>query len=250
MAVSASGPSASNSSREPLGAASVIRSRTLRVLAVRLLQRTRTSARNRPASCTIMEAGRKVQAERIGDLDLSADRGRRAPLASDRLARRDVRDRGIFDDPVPRPDVQRSEQGVQAVPVEGLDEMVVEAGREGRTAVLLLGVAGDGDQDDRPGQLASEPGGDLVAVQAGEADVEHNAARPLAAGDLDRPMSVERDPHVVAEEPQQTGHGLGRIPIVVHDEHPGGIDMTRRLEHDDPTRLSGVDGRGLAKWSG
>ena len=66
----------------------------------------------------------------------------------------------------------------QGVVVERLDEVMVEARFLRAAAVLVLAVAGDGDDD---GVLAAlfppEPGRDLVAVHAGKPDVEQDEFR-------------------------------------------------------------------------
>ena len=85
-------------------------------------------------------------------------------------------------------------------------------------AVFLPTIARDGDQDGGRGQLPAEAVGDLIAVQAGQAEVQQHKPRPLAERDLDRPTTVQGRPDIVAVYPQQACQGLGRVRIVIHDE--------------------------------
>jgi hypothetical protein len=57
-------------------------------------------------------------------------------------------------------------------------------------------------------------------------------------GDLDRPMSVAGGLDVVAEESEQAGHALDRIPIVVDDEDSGGVNRARREAHRELAQTS------------
>src|SRR5579883_3384470 len=95
---------------------------------------------------------------------------------------------------------------------------MVDARLAGELAVFLPAVAGDDDDDERPGQLLTEPGRDLIAVEAGQGEIEQQMSRPLAAGDLDGLMAVEGDADIVAEGFQESGRGLGGIAVVADDE--------------------------------
>src|SRR5207248_10754270 len=62
--------------------------------------------------------------------------------------------------------------------VHRFDEVVVEAGRAGAGAVLVLAVAGQGDEQRLgPGPRAAQAAGDFVAVHAGQADVQEDDLR-------------------------------------------------------------------------
>src|SRR5262249_49839095 len=112
-------------------------------------------------------------------------------------------------------------------------------------AILRPAVTRDGDQDDRLGQLLPELGSHLIAVQAGQADIQQHISRLRAAGNLDRLISVAGGLDVVAEVSQQASNGLGRIPVVVHDEDSGGIDAMTQERHYPLTYPSRANGRGL-----
>jgi hypothetical protein len=95
---------------------------------------------------------------------------------------------------------------------------VVERRSQRPAAVLLPTIARDGDQDSGRGQFPAEPDGNVIAVQAGQAEVQQHMPRPLAERDLDRPTTVQGGPDVVAVYPQQARQGLGRIRIIIHNQ--------------------------------
>ena len=88
-------------------------------------------------------------------------------------------------------------------------------------AGLLLPVAGDGDQDRvLAALLPPERGRQLVAVHAGEADVQEHHLGPMLAGRGEGLLAVVGDPDLVARELQEPGHPVRRVHVVVDDEHP------------------------------
>jgi hypothetical protein len=76
----------------------------------------------------------------------------------------------------------------------------VEPGLADPAAILLLGATRDSNQDEWPGQLLPEPGCDLIAVKARQADVEQHRIRSPSAGEIDRLTSIEGNLDVMAEE--------------------------------------------------
>ena len=163
--------------------------------------------------------GPEMEAERVGDLDLSAGLELRTSVAAHCLGwRPGLKGRLRFG-------VRRGEQRHQGIVVDGLEEMVIAPGRPRPSEILILAVPGDGDDDERPAHLLTEPGCDLITVQAGQADVEQDIVRSLASCDLDGLMPVQGDLHVVAEASEPNGHGLGGIRVVVDDQDLGHIDL-------------------------
>src|SRR5262245_4639560 len=96
--------------------------------------------------------------------------------------------------------------------------MMIDARLAGELPVFLPAVTRDGDDDERTGQLLPEPGGNLIAVQAGKGEIEQHMSRLQAAGDLDRLIPIEGDSDVVTEGLQKSGRGLGGVAVVVDDE--------------------------------
>ena len=79
-------------------------------------------------------------------------------------------------------------------------------------------------------QFLAEPGGDLIAVQARQAEIEQHIIRLLAACDLDGLVSVAGDVDIVAVLFKPHRHGLGGIAVVIDDEDIGHIrPADRRL---------------------
>ena len=60
--------------------------------------------------------------------------------------------------------------------------MEVDAGFASACDVAHLPVTGDGNDHERIAALTAQPERDLVAVDPGQANIEENIARPLAAG--------------------------------------------------------------------
>src|SRR5262249_29361129 len=77
--------------------------------------------------------------------------------------------------------------------VERLDQMMVEAGRPGPSAIGLVAPSGDGDEAHaRAPGLATDPLCDLVAVELGQTDVEQHDLGTELAGHLQRFEPVVR----------------------------------------------------------
>jgi len=67
------------------------------------------------------------------------------------------------------------EEGADFFYVDGLDHVVVDAGGAGTGAILLLAVAGDGDDEEVcAAGFGAEAAGDFVAIHEREADVEQD----------------------------------------------------------------------------
>ena len=86
--------------------------------------------------------------------------------------------------------------------------------------------------------------GDLVAVHAGQADVEQDDVGAVVAGGVDRVAAVVGDADVVALDAEQPGHRAGGVGVVVDDQDPG--PGPRRVARRRAARRRagrGVDGR-------
>ena len=107
--------------------------------------------------------------------------------------------------------------------VEWLEEMVVAPGRQGSSSILLPAMTGNGNDDGRRAQFLAEPGGNLIAVQAGQAEIEQYVIRRLAARDLDGLVSVAGNEDIVAVLFKPHRHGLDGIAVVIDNEDVGHI---------------------------
>ena len=135
--------------------------------------------------------------------------------------------------------VRPVEERDQRVVIDGLGQVVIEAGGEGALAVLLLAVARDGDDRGLLGRLvAPQLPDDLVAVQAGQADVQEDEPGSESARRLDPRRPVIGRLHVMSEQAQQPGQRLGEVDVVIDDQDPG---PRRRIRLGRGCRL----GRGL-----
>ena len=96
---------------------------------------------------------------------------------------------------------------------------MVEARLAAAAAVVVLAVTRDGDDD---GVLAMpifpENRRDLVAVHAGQPDVEENELRPEGLRRFDGRLAMKRHLDVVAQKPEQPGQAPRRIDIVIDDK--------------------------------
>jgi len=67
-----------------------------------------------------------------------------------------------------------ADQPDEALVVDRLDEMDIEAGRRRAPPVVVAAVAGHGDQKDGAAQRRPDPLGHRVAVDARQADVDED----------------------------------------------------------------------------
>ncbi len=118
--------------------------------------------------------------------------------------------------------------------VERLDEMVIEPGGGRAKDVCVTAVTGHGDQLEAVGRpSAAEFFGDLITVQAGEADIEQDDVGLVAVDTFDRGGPVKRAEGLVAAQLEDLGQGAGGVSVVVGDQDPEG-----------PAGLIGLWGRG------
>src|SRR5438270_2873536 len=83
------------------------------------------------------------------------------------------------------------EQEDQGLEIDGLDQVMVEPRLAGPPSVLLMTVAGDGDDAGVPAAvLGPEHAGDLVAVHPRQPDVEQHHLGPERAGRLEGGLAV------------------------------------------------------------
>src|SRR5690606_22033435 len=91
------------------------------------------------------------------------------------------------------------EQLLEDVELDGLQEVRVEAFLLRAPPVLVLAVAGDGDEARvAERRLRAEPARRLVAVAAGEPDVEEHDVGPELGGDGDGGVAGVGDAHPMA----------------------------------------------------
>ena len=117
--------------------------------------------------------------------------------------------------------------------VHRLHQVQVEARLAGAGAVLRQAIAGHGDEirAPRPVDLETDAPRELVAVHAGQADVDerdlgHRSAHGFEAGD-----AVGGDAHAMAIELEQPPQRLARIRVVFDDQHLARLDAGRRGRH-------------------
>src|SRR6478609_3022359 len=104
------------------------------------------------------------------------------------------------------------EQGGQLAEHHRLDEVAVEAGVLRALAIVGLAPAGDRDDRDlaRPGRGAQPPA-DLIAVQAGQAEVEQHRVGTERVGTIKRLRAGVRDVGLVTSEREQQRQALGAV---------------------------------------
>src|SRR5690606_20860909 len=105
--------------------------------------------------------------------------------------------------------------------VDGLRQVLVEAGLERLALVLLLRPARKREQPDQlaVGTCPDAPR-DLVAVHLGQADVEQDDLRPKAFHRLQRFTRAVCGDDLVAVELEDETQARGGVAIVVDHEHP------------------------------
>ena len=124
--------------------------------------------------------------------------------------------------------------------------MIIAPGFPCPSSVLLLAIAGDGDDDERLAQFAAERGGDLIAVEAGQAEIEQHDVGFLASSDVEGLEPVVGNLDVVAEAFEPECRGLGGIEVVVDHEDIGHIDLATVSEHRWPREFAAVGDVALA----
>src|SRR3954447_6890933 len=114
---------------------------------------------------------------------------------------------------------QRAPPGQQLLALERLDEVVVGARVEPTHAVLER-VAG-GEHEDRDVAAVAQPARHLDAVEARQAEVEHNGVGLEHRRLLERGHSVLGQLHVIALEPQRATQRPRNLGVVLDYEHSG-----------------------------
>src|SRR5689334_2269664 len=113
---------------------------------------------------------------------------------------------------------ETSQQPAEVVWVDGLDEMGVEAGLFRALPVLRLAIAGERDHEARlRGQEFHAPR-HLVAVEAGQPDVDERDVGPLRAGQIETFGAVGRRVDFVTVELEQGTERVPRVDIVLDEE--------------------------------
>ena len=124
---------------------------------------------------------------------------------------------------------------------EGLRDVVVA---HAEALDLVLGRVTGGQEDDgHLLALVAQAAADLVAVEVGQHDVEHDEMRPERAHLLERLGAGARHPDLIALEGQRGGQQVGDVRLVVDDEDAGRGRLDR---HADRTGFS--VGAGPSAW--
>ena len=122
---------------------------------------------------------------------------------------------------------QRADPREQLLALERLRQVVVGAGVEAADAVLGLGASGQ--HQDRHVALRAQAAADLDAVEAGQAEVEHDEVRDEAGGDVERLDAVGRGAHLVALVAQRAAQDVGDLLVVLDDEDAAAAGRRSRL---------------------
>ena len=114
----------------------------------------------------------------------------------------------------------RRQQLLQRIRRHRLREVIGEAGLAAAPPVVLLAVAGHGDDPDvaEARDLPNLPR-HVVAGDVGQADVEQDDVRAELGRHPQGRDAVGGGPHLVAPQADERGHGLGRVLVVVHHQH-------------------------------
>ena len=125
--------------------------------------------------------------------------------------------------------VDRRQELAQHVGVDGLLQVVVDAGEGVGDALVVVLAAGDGDQDDVVAVAAAQRSRQLVAVHSRHADVEQHAVRLVRLDERERAGAVGRDPDLVAAHRQRLGERFGGVDEVVDHHHPDVVVAHREV---------------------
>ncbi len=141
---------------------------------------------------------------------------------------------------------QRPHAGEQLLAFERLDEVVVGAHVQALDARLQR-VAGGEHQDRRVVAVVAQALGDVDAVQAGQAEVQHDDVRQERVRLIEPAHAVGGKLDLIALEPQRALEDLGDLLVVFDDEHANGTAvasiremMVRRSERILPEASDAV----------
>jgi hypothetical protein len=116
---------------------------------------------------------------------------------------------------------------------------MVDSHRAGLLSVLGLSVTGHRD-DDRllTSRFSPEPSGNLIAVQAGQADIQQDEIRPPVQGYHDGLETVADDLDLIGQKPHESPKGLSRIRVILdyEDARPP-LRGVSCWNHGDPSRV-------------
>ena len=118
------------------------------------------------------------------------------------------------------------EQLVDDIRVNRLNEVVIETCHVATATVLGLAIAGQRHQERRVVDGADLPG-HLVAVHAGQADVDEGDVETLLADQGDSLRAIGSRLHRVAVQLEERPHGLAGV-VVILDEKDGEGGRHRR----------------------
>jgi len=113
------------------------------------------------------------------------------------------------------------EQLTQGRRIHGLRQVMIEARSEGAPTVLVASVAGARHQYNLS-KLAHLSGAarQLASVHARQFDVDEHQLRYVLASEPKGGRAIPSDAHLVPENPQQHHQAVGRVGVVIDDEHP------------------------------
>ncbi|HSP96210.1 MAG TPA: hypothetical protein VL049_03045, partial [Candidatus Dormibacteraeota bacterium] len=114
---------------------------------------------------------------------------------------------------------------------------MVETSGQRALAIFLLTVAGERDErDPAQARLAADASGELVPVHTRQADIDEHDIGPGDAGGRQRGGAVAGHADPQAERLEQHHQALGRLDVVLDDQHAG-IRRPRRLDRYRRRRL-------------
>ena len=143
------------------------------------------------------------------------------------------------------------EQRRQPGGVDGLDQVVIEAGGDAALTILVAAEAGDGDhQGAALGGARADATGHLQPVHPGEADVEQDDLEFRARQRPLRRRAVVNDLDLLVAQLQEVAQSLGGVDVVVCDQHAAAERTLSRADFEVillDISLPGMDGLEVAR---
>jgi hypothetical protein len=125
------------------------------------------------------------------------------------------------------PSFAPGKQRSQGVEVDRFGEMTVTSGRQRLKPALLVSVTGNRSDDERSGQFLPKHGGDVVAIQCWQTEIEQDKTRLLESRDLDCLASLAGRFDFMAPHSKQYRHRVGAIAVIIYDKNVCHVDLPR-----------------------
>src|SRR5262245_8738551 len=113
---------------------------------------------------------------------------------------------------------ERSQQAGEVLGIHGLDQVCSEARVLRALTIFRLAVAGERDHDRRARRLRPQAAGDLVSVEAGQADVDQRDLRRLGACEVEALGAIGAGVDLVAVQLEKRAKGLAGVGVVLDQE--------------------------------